>query len=121
VISRRVSFPSSTSSTLLSTCPATLTVHLPQHADEHRPQVNTAGLPVSRRNRRAGGRLRSTVPAERASEPRCRRFFADDQPYYCDGAAALGIRTFRIDRAGRISPPTSTSSIRGLHQLLELV
>ena len=36
--------------------------------------------------------------------------FADDQPDYCDGAAALGIRTFRIDRAGRVSPPTSTSS-----------
>jgi hypothetical protein len=36
--------------------------------------------------------------------------FEDDQPDYCDGAAALGIRTFCIDRAGRVSPPMSTSS-----------
>jgi putative hydrolase of the HAD superfamily len=33
-----------------------------------------------------------------------RSVFVDDQPAYCDGAAALGIATFLIDRSGDTTP-----------------
>jgi putative hydrolase of the HAD superfamily len=33
-----------------------------------------------------------------------RAVFVDDQPAYCDGAAALGIATFLIDRSGDATP-----------------
>lgn len=33
--------------------------------------------------------------------------FVDDQQAYCDGAAALGIRAFRIDRSGRTGDVTT--------------
>lgn len=33
-----------------------------------------------------------------------RAVFVDDQPAYCDGAAALGIETFLIDRTGEETP-----------------
>ena len=33
-----------------------------------------------------------------------RAVFVDDQPDYCDGAAALGITTFLIDRSGDTTP-----------------
>jgi HAD superfamily hydrolase (TIGR01509 family) len=33
-----------------------------------------------------------------------RSVFVDDQPAYCDGAAALGIATFLIDRSGDMTP-----------------
>lgn len=33
-----------------------------------------------------------------------RSVFVDDQPAYCDGAAALGIATFLIDRSGDATP-----------------
>jgi len=46
-------------------------------------------------------------------------FFADDQPYYCDGRPPSGSAPSASTAPARISPPTSTSSIRDLHQLLE--
>jgi putative hydrolase of the HAD superfamily len=46
--------------------------------------------------REALGRLGGVAP-ERA-------VFVDDQPPYCDGAAALGIETFLIDRSGDGTP-----------------
>ena len=47
--------------------------------------------------------------------------FVDDQPDYCDGAAALGIRAFRIDRDGPNLDPDEHLVIGDLHQLLQLV
>ena len=43
--------------------------------------------------------------------------FVDDQEHYCDGAAALGIRTVRIDRD---APAASNACVRLLTDLLPL-
>ncbi len=47
--------------------------------------------------------------------------FVDDQPDFCAGAVALGVRTFRIDRDGPNLDPDEHLVIRDLHQLLERV
>lgn len=48
-----------------------------------------------------------------------RSVFVDDQTAYCDGAAALGIETFLIDRAGDETPdPDGHRVIRDLRPLL---
>ena len=57
---------------------------------------------------------RLTVDASRA-------VFVDDQPDYCDGAAAIGMRAFTIDRHGPDVDPGEHCLIRDLYQLLELV
>jgi putative hydrolase of the HAD superfamily len=47
--------------------------------------------------------------------------FVDDQPPYCDGAAALGIETFLIDRSGDGTPDTNGHRvIRDLRPLLSV-
>jgi putative hydrolase of the HAD superfamily len=54
------------------------------------------------------------VPPERA-------VFVDDQPAYCDGAAALGIETFLIDRSGDGAPDLNGHRvIRDLRALLSV-
>jgi putative hydrolase of the HAD superfamily len=54
------------------------------------------------------------VPPERA-------VFVDDQPAYCDGAAALGIETFLIDRSGDGTPDLNGHRvIRDLRALLSV-
>ena len=50
-----------------------------------------------------------------------RAVFVDDQPDYCDGAAAVGMRAFRIDREGPDLDPGEHLVIRDLHHVLELV
>jgi putative hydrolase of the HAD superfamily len=48
-----------------------------------------------------------------------RAVFVDDQLDYCDGAAALGIETFLIDRAGSLAPGVNGHRvIRDLRSLL---
>lgn len=48
-----------------------------------------------------------------------RAVFVDDQPAYCDGAAALGIETFLIDRSGDGTPDLNGHRvIRDLRALL---
>lgn len=48
-----------------------------------------------------------------------RAVFVDDQPPYCDGAAALGIETFLIDRSGDGTPDVNGHRvIRDLRALL---
>ena len=44
------------------------------------------------------------VGLERVGVGADRAVFVDDQPDYCDGAAALGIATFLIDRSGDTTP-----------------
>jgi putative hydrolase of the HAD superfamily len=44
------------------------------------------------------------VGLDRLGVPAARAVFVDDQPDYCDGAAALGIATFLIDRSGDTTP-----------------
>jgi putative hydrolase of the HAD superfamily len=57
---------------------------------------------------------RVDVAAERA-------VFVDDQPAYCDGAAALGIETFLIDRSGDGTPDLNGHRvIRDLRVLLSV-
>jgi putative hydrolase of the HAD superfamily len=47
--------------------------------------------------------------------------FVDDQPAYCDGAAALGIETFLIDRSGDGTPDLNGHRvIRDLRELLSV-
>jgi FMN phosphatase YigB (HAD superfamily) len=47
--------------------------------------------------------------------------FVDDQPAYCDGAAALGIETFLIDRSGDGTPDLNGHRvIRDLRALLSV-
>jgi putative hydrolase of the HAD superfamily len=47
--------------------------------------------------------------------------FVDDQPPYCDGAAALGIETFLIDRSGDATPDQNGHRvIRDLRPLLSV-
>lgn len=47
-----------------------------------------------------------------------RAVFVDDQPAYCDGAAALGIATFLIDRSGDTTPQDGHRVISDLRPLL---
>jgi putative hydrolase of the HAD superfamily len=50
-----------------------------------------------------------------------RAVFVDDQPAYCDGAAALGIETFLIDRSGEATPDLNGHRvIRDLRALLSV-
>jgi putative hydrolase of the HAD superfamily len=50
-----------------------------------------------------------------------RAVFVDDQPAYCDGAAALGIETFLIDRSGDGTPDLNGHRvIRDLQALLSV-
>jgi putative hydrolase of the HAD superfamily len=50
-----------------------------------------------------------------------RAVFVDDQPAYCDGAAALGIETFLIDRSGDGTPDLNGHRvIRDLRALLSV-
>jgi putative hydrolase of the HAD superfamily len=50
-----------------------------------------------------------------------RAVFVDDQPAYCDGAAALGIETFLIDRSGEATPDLNGPRvIRDLRALLSV-
>jgi putative hydrolase of the HAD superfamily len=44
------------------------------------------------------------VGLDRLGVPAQRAVFVDDQPDYCDGATALGIATFLIDRSGDTTP-----------------
>jgi HAD superfamily hydrolase (TIGR01509 family) len=47
--------------------------------------------------------------------------FVDDQPDYCDGAAAIGIETYLIDRSGDTTPEENGHRvIRDLRALLAL-
>ena len=45
--------------------------------------------------------------------PPDRAVFVDDQPAYCDGAAALGIETFLIDRSGDGTPDLNGHRVIG--------
>jgi putative hydrolase of the HAD superfamily len=55
-----------------------------------------------------------------SAEP-ARTVFVDDQPEYCDGAAAVGIETFLIDRSGDIMPDENGHRvIRDLRALLSV-
>ena len=62
------------------------------------------------------------VALERILADASETIFVDDQTGYCDGAEALGIRAFRIDREGSDDlDPNGHTHIRDLRQLLELI
>ncbi len=61
------------------------------------------------------------VALERLHAVAADAIFVDDQAEYCDGAAALGMRTFRIDREEAGLDPNGHTAIRDLHELLDLM